>query len=375
MTHSTGEIRSVPMRFIKLLLPLGRLNRLLTSFSVRSRIIVLACIPVVGFLANGLTYVAGEGGVATTFATVKRSGALADASRNFKSAVSEMRSIVKDFSAKPNDTLVQNYEKVRQVALRSLDFIATTIDSSHAETIMRLDKDVTGLHATFVKLVEEQKTLGYDDSSGLQRDLSLAGNAVERLINEDMKWLAEAVATKLMMSLLIMRHHEADYRLTQRELTQQQFRAGYKKFTDTFSLIDGTPEMKVSLEQQVKTYADTFMKWREVADRVRPLYSIIDLDSQHMMPRADEIIDHARQTAEAASSGLTESQSRTRAGIIVVGFAMVALGLGFSWLIGRSITRPLNGLADVMKRLANGDTSHAFPPPMRATRSARWRAR
>ena len=307
MTHSTGEIRSGPMRFIKLLLPLGRLNRLLTSFSVLSRIIVLATIPVVGFPANGLTYVAGESGVATTFVAVKRSGALADASRNFKSAVSEMRIIVKDFSAKPNDTLVQNYEKVRQVALRSLDFIATTIDSSHAETIMRLDKDVTVLHAAFVKLVEEQKTLGYDDSSGLQRNLSLAGNAVERIINEDMKWLAEAAATKLMMSLLIMRHHEADYRLTQRELTQQQFRAGYKKFTDTFSLIDGTPEMKVSLEQQVKTYADTFMEWREVADRVRPLQSIIDLDSQRMMPRADEIIDHARQTTEAASSGLTES--------------------------------------------------------------------
>jgi len=118
---------------------------------------VLATIPVVGFPANGLTYVAGESGVATTFVAVKRSGALADASRNFKSAVSEMRIIVKNFSAKPNDTLVQNYEKVRQVALRSLDFFATMIESSHAEIIMRLDKDVTGLHATFVKLVEEQK--------------------------------------------------------------------------------------------------------------------------------------------------------------------------------------------------------------------------
>ena len=50
------------MRFIKSLLSFGRLNRLLTSFSVRTRIIVLALIPVVGFLANGLTYVSGEGG-------------------------------------------------------------------------------------------------------------------------------------------------------------------------------------------------------------------------------------------------------------------------------------------------------------------------
>src|SRR6476660_4550968 len=61
------------------------------------------------------------------------------------------------------------------------------------------------------------------------------------------------------------------------------------------------------------------------------------------------------------SSGLAMSQSRTRTGIIAVGIAMVAIGLGFSWLIGRRITRPLNGLVTVMKRLANGDTTTRIP--------------
>ncbi|HEX5507257.1 MAG TPA: HAMP domain-containing methyl-accepting chemotaxis protein, partial [Pseudolabrys sp.] len=58
---------------------------------------------------------------------------------------------------------------------------------------------------------------------------------------------------------------------------------------------------------------------------------------------------------------LRASQRRTRTGIIAVGLAMVALGLGFSWLIGRSITRPLHGLAHVMTRLAGGDTSTRIP--------------
>ena len=40
---------------------------------------------------------------------------------------------------------------------------------------------------------------------------------------------------------------------------------------------------------------------------------------------------------------------------------MALLGLGFSWLIGRSITRPLRGLAAVMKRLATGDTTARIP--------------
>ena len=68
-----------------------------------------------------------------------------------------------------------------------------------------------------------------------------------------------------------------------------------------------------------------------------------------------------RRTAEAASAELSNSQRRTRTGIIAVGFALVPLGLGFSWLIGRSITRPLDGLADAMKRLADGDTTARIP--------------
>jgi methyl-accepting chemotaxis protein len=164
-----------------------------------------------------------------------------------------------------------------------------------------------------------------------------------------------------MMALLSMRHFEADYRVNQSELSRQQFLLAYKKFTDLFNGIAGTPAMKQTLEQQVKTYADTFERWVGAHDRVRPLRSIIDIDNQSMLPRADEIIQFARNTANDASQHLAMSQAWTRTGIIAVGVAMVALGLGFSWLIGRSITRPLNGLATVMKRLADGDTTTRVP--------------
>jgi len=80
-----------------------------------------------------------------------------------------------------------------------------------------------------------------------------------------------------------------------------------------------------------------------------------------MLPRADEIIERARQTVEEASSGLTASQAHTRTVMIAVSIAMVAFGLAFSWLIGRSITGPLDGLAAVMRRLADGDTSARIP--------------
>ena len=198
------------MRFINLSFRFNRLNRLLTSISVRTRIIVLALIPVVGFLANGLTYVSGEGDVGRAFETVQHSTALADASRDFKSAVAAMQITVKDFGANPSDNLVVNFDEAHARAVHSLDIIAASIDRSHAENIESLRKDIAGLHTTFSDLVHDQKFLGYDETTGLRKDLLNAGNAVERIINENMTWVAEADASKLMMMLMQMREFEAE---------------------------------------------------------------------------------------------------------------------------------------------------------------------
>ena len=349
------------MRSIDLSLPLNRLARALTSVSVRTRVVVLALIPVAGFLANALTYISGEKDVGRAFGIVTQSNALADASRDFKSAVASMRIIVKDFSANPDENLVIGFEKAHATSLKGLDQIVASVDQSRAKNIASMRKDVVTLRENFNDLVRAQKALGFDDSSGLRGKLRAAGNTVERIINENMSWLAQGDATKLTISLLSMRHFEADYRVNQSEVSRQQFLASYKRFTDTFDLIDGTPQMKGQLEQQVKNYNDTFAKWIEGYDRVRPLRAIIDIDSQSMLPRADDIIQYARNTASDAAYRLSTSQASTRTGIIAVGIAMVALGLGFSWLIGRSITRPLNGLGSVMKRLADGDTSARIP--------------
>ena len=339
---------------------LSRLPRLLSSLSVRSRIVVLALIPVAGFAANGITYLSGEHDVGRAFTTVQQSTALADASRDFKSAVNTMRIVVKDFSVKPTNKLVVDFEGAEGLAMHSLDVIDGADRRVHAD-METLRSDLEGLQKNFDKLVRAQHELGYDDTSGLRGKLSSAGNAVERIINENTTWLADGDARKLKISLLTMRYYEAEYRLNQFELNRQLFEQAYKEFVATFDSVDGTTAMKGSLEHQVKDYADTFKAWREVYDGAHPMRALIDFDSQRILPRADEIITRARTTAAQAATALAVSQQHTRIGIIAVGVAMVLLGLCFSWLIGRSITRPLHGLADVMQRLAAGDTSPRIP--------------
>ena len=267
------------MQLTQFLLPFNWLTRMLASFSVRTRIVLLALIPVAGFAANGFTYTSGEGDVGRTFDTFTHSASLADASRDFKSAVASMRIVVKDFNVKPSDNLVASFEYAYAVALRNLDTIEASVYKDHAESIKGMSRDLNALREAFNNLVREQNTLGFDESSGLRRQLQVAGNGVERIINDNMSWLPEADANKLMVTLLYMRHHEADFRVTESEVARLQFQQAYKTFTDIVRPINATSEMKASLEQVVKTYAETFGKWVEGYDKVRPLHAVIDIDS------------------------------------------------------------------------------------------------
>src|SRR5690242_20280431 len=190
------------MQLTRFSLPFNWLTRMLASFSVRTRIVLLALIPVAGFVANGFTYTSGEGDVGRTFDTFTRSAALADASRDFKSAVASMRLVVKDFSVKPTDSLVASFEYAHAVALRNLDTIEAAM--GHAGSIAGMSRDLNALREEFNNLVQEQNALGFDESAGLRRQLQVAGRGVERIINDNMSWLPEAEASKLMVTLLSM---------------------------------------------------------------------------------------------------------------------------------------------------------------------------
>ena len=342
------------------------LRRPLYLISVRARIAALALIPVIGFAIVGLAYLAGEQEIEAAFASVKTSGELADASRDFKSAISIMRVSAKEFATWPSEDRIKAFQEGYALALKSLETVAGE-DAEH-KNIGSLQSRLQELKERFAALVEAQEQLGFTERDGIQLRMVSAAAAVERIINEDMSWLADADQKKLLFSLLIMRRYEADYRLNQRQYSRDWFFKEFKNFNSTLDNIRGTAEkiasfapLKQQLGEQVKAYAETFSAWIETIDKLSPSLAIIDMDGRQMLPVADEIIVSAGKLDEAAGAALAASQGRTRWIIVTVAFAVVFIGFGLSWLIGRSITGPLAGLAGAMKRLADGDLSAEIP--------------
>ena len=345
---------------------LGRLRdfspaRLIGALSVRARIVLIALIPVAGFVANGTSFISGEHDVDDAFHRYRRAVATAEASQDFKEAISQMRITARDFALNPDNELVQSFQRANALALGKLQAIESSVDESERLRMSWLPGRLKEVAARFDDVVAEQKKLGFTDNDGLRRRLNDTGVAVERLINEKIDWLGETDANRLLLPLLTMRRYEAEQRIRSTSLSYALFFVEYEKFGKTFAAFASHSDVRGEAERLVKIYADTFSAWSSSADKVGPNLRVIELDTQQMMPAADQIIKTAIEGAASAAATLTASQDRTRSIILSVGCLAVVLGLFLSWMIGRSITRPLHGLSEAMMRLANGDTSARIP--------------
>ncbi len=337
------------------------LHRTITQVSVRTRIIVLAAIPVIGFLVNGIAFTAGQREVENAFRTTDRASGLADISREFRSALIAMRVRTRDFAARSSHNLANAFETTHDTATRTLRIIEAAVDQPTRQKLAGLKGKLEEIATQFDDLARNQKILGFTESEGIRDRMAKAGAAVERIIHEDMSWMSEADSQKLLISLLAIRRFEAEYRLARSTLIKTAFLDEAEKFKTILNATIGADILKEQLAERVKAYTDTFAEWNTFSDKVGPPVAVIEFNIQGMIPIAEEIIASAKAYTAATSAALTASQQRTSNIITGVGLAAVLIGLGLSWLIGRSIARPLDGLADAMKQLAGGNMSAKIP--------------
>ncbi len=353
--------------------------RMSTVLSVRSRIIAIAAIPIVGLAIIGAAYFSGERNVDASFEGVRESSVLADASRELRAGLSDMRYAAREFSLKPSDDNVKAFNGAFDMASRSLDVIDASITQlresaekgneaaiisanlSKEINIAELRIKISVLKSNFERLLSEQKVLGWSFDDGIQGKLRDTASSVEKIINLDMSWLQEIEAKRLLMSLLVMRRYETEFRGERASFIEISFYSEHENFAKNLKAVVAADIMKTQLIEQVQLYVDTFKEWTSVLSKVGPLVALIEIDAKDMLPVSDKLIELARTQERAASHTLASSQVTTKTVIIAAGTLVLLLSLGFSWLIGRSITKPIVELGRVMRALADGKTDTHIP--------------
>ena len=193
---------------------------------------MLAAIPVIGFLVNGIAFTAGEHEVAQRLPhrrprlrpcrgqprVPRRAGADARCERAISSCGPSQDA--DPCASKPPTTP------------RSARFgiIEAAVDEPTRRKIAPLKSQLEEIAAQFDDLARNQKILGFTETEGIRDRMTKAAAAVERIIHDDMSWMSEADAHKLLVSLLTMRRYEAEYRLNRSTLMQTVFFDEFKKF-------------------------------------------------------------------------------------------------------------------------------------------------
>ena len=206
-------------------------RRFIAKLSVRARIVAITLIPVVGFLANGIAFMAGERNVDHAFGSVRSATELADASREFKSAIGTIRSAASGFAQRPLPIYLQLLSGAQTVAASQFSVIQLLSSGNDQTNLDAIARTLARLQGNFEELRKEFARLGADATSGIQADLKRASADVEAVIGLDMSWIAEANAHQLIEILLLMRRYEAAYMLQHNSDDREAFRVEFDKFS------------------------------------------------------------------------------------------------------------------------------------------------
>ncbi len=169
------------------------LSRLGTALSVRARLIVLSLVPVVGLVAIGFAYLSSERTVEAAFESVQKQVRMADASRVVQGVARRVADApcATTWRSRKSSLISRFGQHARRRDGRAQDRAGSRPSEADKANLTALEGRVANLKKTFDALTAEQDNLGLSEFEGLQGSLRDNGNAMERVVNEDMSWLSE----------------------------------------------------------------------------------------------------------------------------------------------------------------------------------------
>jgi methyl-accepting chemotaxis protein len=335
--------------------------RRLPALSVRARVFTLAIIPVVGLLVIGFFFASGERQVDAAFDTVQNSSDLANASREFNTALTAMRVSVKDYVEGKDPALKQAFYDQLGIAIENLGTIEKHAERRDVKVIGNLRGSLVSLRSNFEFLTKAKTDLGFAETEGIRARFAEAVSKVEHLVTSDVAKMTEIDALRLLASLSQIRRYEMEFMISSDLSATYKIYGELAMFTGYLGKAALPAALKDQITQAVEKYRDDFSDWISHTRVVSTQSIVIQEATTDMQAATDNIIMHAKQQQASAARGLVASQSRTRGIIVSVGTAVILLGLALNWLIGLSITRPLQGLSEVMRRLAGGESVVSIP--------------
>ena len=334
------------------------------ALTVQKRLGLLTLIGVAGVIAVGGTdYLTSR----HLDALQHRSNGASDAAllvANLNIDLLDERRAEKDFLLRAEDSYVNRHGEVAQrvsADLNGLDamLVDRSLDVQLKQKVSAIRAGFTGYQAAFADLVSTSKTLGLDEKTGLQGTLRASVHEVESR-------LAQADETRLSNLMLMMRRHEKDFMLRVDPKYAQDLKKRAIEFETALSASNLPQATRTEVATRMAAYQRDVAAYIEGRLRVIEATKVLSKSYADLAPVVETVASTVRQAHAAAQAEIRQARSTTEMlRWSLASLVLLISGLA-SFLMGRSIAKPLSDMTSAMQRLASGDTAGAVPGLTRA---------
>ncbi|WP_415718947.1 methyl-accepting chemotaxis protein [Roseibium alexandrii] len=261
----------------------------------------------------------------------------------------DMRRLEKDFLLTKDETLQATYAERYGEAVEFLKFTAEKPEAADQMPVIESLENTLAQHkADFDAIVVQSTEMGLNEKVGLKGELRGSVHNVEEK-------LKAANLDALTVKMLMMRRHEKDFMLRGADKYIGRIDDRRSEFAEMLPN-SGLPDAEqTEISALLDTYQAAFKKFAEKAQFIDAQVAAADETFAKIMPDWAKLSEAAYLGKQAASAGLESARSFSNNLFLVIGSISLILAIGLGWLIGRSITRPINDLTEVMEELAGGN--------------------
>ena len=322
------------------------------------KIAAIGFIGVVGLAAVGLIYEEGAWSQDRARKVAEAARAIAGLTRRISVEMLEVRRDEKNFLLRKQQSYVEHHAKLSGTIGRDFDQLKEMVNtggySALADRINVIHDTFESYADDFAVLALVQTKIGLNESSGLSGSLRKAVDIVEAGVNQ-------INDSKLTSRLLTMRRHEKDFMLWRDEKYADEFKKAAAAFSLALMEMDLPAEVWEKLSLNLDQYTRDFTGWVGAAHAIARSDADLSTTFQSLEPKVVEAIneiDRLSGIADASEQTLRDTMRvRMASALALVAFAICVL----SFLLSRTISRPLSAMTAALTKLAAGDFSVALP--------------
>ena len=261
----------------------------------------------------------------------------------------DMRQAQNDFLLSKDLAFVEAYKTSFEKAHKNIDDVALMSEAApKMANIDNLRKIVEQHKEQFDAIVADVSDMGLDEKSGLQGELRAAVHNVEEKLNT-------AGLDALTVKMLMMRRHEKDFMLRGADKYVDRIDKRRAEFADLLPASGLSTGDQAEIGKLLDTYQSAFQHYAAKAKQISMEKVAIDETYAQVQPDWYSLSEAAYLGKQAASDALNAAEAASQKSFVAVSGTALILAIGFAWLIGRSITGPVQSLTGTMRELAGGN--------------------